>query len=690
MPRRDFIAYAILPIALFLLAFGVRIVFFSGFILSDDSQEMGLFQHVLNNGPDFRDQLHVRFGGWMFNVLAFKWFGVSEFTYFLPTLIMSSSMGVIGYFIFLAMAYRPLQALLGGMFIASAPFEILIGSLRANDLILAWFLALGLLTFVLLEGRPAWQGAILAFLAWIGFYVKIWVVYLFPAMGIYFLIQIMRKRVWQGMAAFSAVTLVFHGATIFYWKIRSGAFFPFLNEQGGTYPVPLEHLSFVLKQYPKMIFQGSEFGTTFFGYLPYLLLTLLFLKLLMSRIPNRWQPIFKMDRYDALFTVYYLSFFLMLNFFSMSFHFDRYYSAHRIFRYLTPLSFPMAIHLAKMVLDILKNVYPLNSRLSRYGVIIAFAPLILINLYQVREATKPGRIYRQSLLSVVKEVKEQSPPLLLTESWLSFFLTNVYLKAELNKIEILTNNAAFRAKDYEKWLWQIQPGLPKGSMLVTGLGSNVYYGGHFDGFRLSQFEKPLDSRWRLVNEFVMLDYLPVPEPSRLWRWTGGVEAAKRPESVAPAVPPAPWDRQAAPKIPSRVLLHSGDAQVMFKEGMRLFDANEYTEAQTYYRKILEQFPGSIQANDAAYFNAVCYFRRQDWKAAVSAFSRLIQEFPESNWVAGAHYHIGYGYKEMKKNDQARSEFQYVLDHFSSDKPLAAMAAEQLQQLPPASRKRSDR
>ncbi|HEY4485573.1 MAG TPA: tetratricopeptide repeat protein [Nitrospiria bacterium] len=650
--------------------------------MSDDTQEMGAFQYILVNGPDFRDQLHVRFMGWFFNVIAFKWLGISESSYFLPTLIMSCTMGAIGYLLLLSMSYRPLQAFLGGVFLASAPFEVLIGSLRANDLILSWFLALGILLFVVLEEKPVWQGASLAFLAWLGFYVKIWVVYVFPVLGFYYLILLIRRRIWTGPAAFAAISIILHGATLIFWKIRTGTFFPFLNEQGGTYPVPPEHLPFVFKQYPKIIFQGSEFGTTLFGYLPYLLLALLVVKLLMSRIPNRWRPVFKLDRFDLYLALYYLSFFLLLNFFSMSFSFDRYYSAPRIFRYLTPLSFPMTVHLAKMILDIFNGIGPPGSRIRQYGAIAVFAPLWLLNIYQAQEATGPGRIYRHALLSAVNMVKEQSPPRLLTESWVSFFLRTFYLKSELNKIEIVNNNTIYQAKDYEKWLLRIQPALPKGTFLLTGLGSNVHYGGHYDGFRLSQFERPLDSRWRLIGEYGMLSYLPVPEPAALWRWTGGAEPSKRSEPIGAAEFIEPIAQPAAPLKPARVLVSSADAQKLFNEGMRRFDANDYPGAQAYYQKILGKYPGSLQANDAAYFNAICYFRRQEWRAAISEFNRLLKAFPESNWAGGAHYHIGYSHLQLKEKEKARREFQFVIRRYPNDKPLMDMTRAQLKALSP--------
>ena len=60
---------------------------------------------------------------------------------------MSSSLSVIGYFLLRLKGYPVFPACMAGLFVATAPYEILIGTVRANDLILAWVLAMGLFFF---------------------------------------------------------------------------------------------------------------------------------------------------------------------------------------------------------------------------------------------------------------------------------------------------------------------------------------------------------------------------------------------------------------------------------------------------------------------------------------------------------------------------------------------------------------
>src|SRR5690242_17677384 len=183
--------------ATFAVAFAVRWWLRQGLVLGDDPQEYAALLHILTNGPLFQDQLHVRFAGWIFNHLAFWLFGVSETTFLLPTMVVTSTFSVLAYAIFVRWRYGWLAAFLGGLLVALAPFELVLGSLRANDSYLEMALAFGFAGLVLLEERPVWQGIALAVCLWFGFYVKLWVVYALPALGLYYLVG----RRWRAATA---------------------------------------------------------------------------------------------------------------------------------------------------------------------------------------------------------------------------------------------------------------------------------------------------------------------------------------------------------------------------------------------------------------------------------------------------------------------------------------------------------
>src|SRR3989442_14664923 len=73
--------YSLIPLLLFVVAFGLRLHFFSGFILGDDFEEFALFQQISVQGPNFQGPLQYRFPIWLFNVPLIK-VGTSEPMFF--------------------------------------------------------------------------------------------------------------------------------------------------------------------------------------------------------------------------------------------------------------------------------------------------------------------------------------------------------------------------------------------------------------------------------------------------------------------------------------------------------------------------------------------------------------------------------------------------------------------------------
>jgi hypothetical protein len=274
------------------------------------------------------------------------------------------------------------------------------------------------------------------------------------------------------------------------------------------------------------MFTGSfEFGTTLWGWVPHILVALLAVKLL-ALVVRALPESLHFDRADGLLLAYWGSFFLLLEFFPNGFQLDAYYSVPRIFRYLAPISFPIAVHAAKVVLDVTRvRVGRLAPGLVTTAVV---APVLALFVVQCVQATGPSAIYRENLLAVLRDIRAIRPPQLLAESILASYFRDLYLEPDQEDTEVVINHEEHAATDYERWLHEHEPSLPEGTLLVTGLASFVHYGAHIDGYRLEWFKQPLGPEWKLVHEYGVLTYLPRPEPARIWRYT-------RPASARPAV-----------------------------------------------------------------------------------------------------------------------------------------------------------
>ncbi len=514
------LASVLTPLLLFAILLALRAHFYAGFALGDDVEEFLLAKHISRYGVDFHVYQHLeyRFPLYAMNLVTFRWLGPTELGFFLPTLLLSASLGPIAFLILRRIGHGPLGSALGALVVGTAPFEILIGTVRANDLILSWFLALALLAWVALPLRPVLQGIVLAVLLWLAFYTKLWAIYVFPVFALGYALRI-RRHEWRGLVAFVATSAVLHGASALVWRRMAGAYLPFLSAHSATYPVESGDLARTLLEYPRLLFAGSlEFGTTLFGAIPYLLVALIAVKAAGSLWPRPGRRLPRLDAFDVSLMLYYGTFFFLLEFFQTSFEFDRYYSVPRIFRYMTPLSFPMALHVAKMLLDLGRSLEPRSTR-ACLGLSGAIGALVLLNLLQAASATQPGRVYARALATTVSAIERDCPRQVLVGPWLGSLLRHAYLETTCPDTEVGPGQGIASARELEDWL-TAHSSLPEGTLLVTGLASYVHYGCHDCGFRLALMSQPLDDRWLLVEEGELLSYLPRPEPLRLWRWSG--------------------------------------------------------------------------------------------------------------------------------------------------------------------------
>ena len=643
--------------ALFAVAFGVRWWLRQGLVLGDDPQEFAVLLHILTNGPLLTDQLHLRFAGWIFNHLAFWLLGVSETAFLLPTALVTSTFSIMAYAVFVRWRYGRWRAFLGGLLVALAPFEVVLGSLRANDSYLELAIAAGFTGLVLLERRAVWQGIVLAVCLWFGFYAKLWVVYALPALGLYYLIG----RRWRGAVAMAVASLVLHGATCLYWKSKVDAFFPFISFHAANYPVPRADLPELFLKYLHLVFVGSiEFPTTLWGATPYVLVALVAVKVLGSLVGRLPEPL-QLDRSDRLLGALWLSFFLLLEFFPNGFQLDAYYSVPRIFRYLAPLSFPVALHAAKCVLDLTRlPVVGLPSGAVATGLVV---PLLALYVSQAVQANGPSRIYHENLQAVLQDVRTIDPPALIAESVLASYLRDLYLDPDEQQTRVYILYTEHSATEYERYLRAHQAAMPDGTLLITGLASFVHYGAHIDGFRLAWFAEPLPPQWKLVKEYGLLSYLPRPEPARLWRL-----------ERAPAERPLVYDGR-EDLTPLRDL---DDPAALFRGGMQHYEAGDYAAARPFFRKLLATT--TPEGENAAFFYAATFYRQGDWTRARHEFKRLIRRDRRGRWVPAAYWHLATCERNLGRARRARRLFTLVVRRFPNDPSTTALAARDLTQL----------
>src|SRR5438445_435541 len=268
-----------------------------------------------------------------------------------------------------------------------------------------------------------------------------------------------------------------------------------------------------------------------------------------------------------------------------------------------------------------------------------------------------ARAYRATLMAVLHEVRARRPPMLVTEGWLTYFLSSVYLNDLARETQVVQIPLIYNARDYEAWLQRRQPDFAPGTFLLTGFGSCVHYGAIRDGFRLALFQDGLHPAWKVLKDYGPLAYHPLPEPVRLWELAEPI----------PRGQPPPADR----------VERSLGPEELFKTGMARFDEGKPTEAAPYFHTVATGFPDSAFAEDAEYFYTICLFREGRWQETIAGFEELVRRRPAGRWVPAAYYHIGLSYAELGDHDRAREPFETLRRQFPREETLGGYAAEQL-------------
>jgi Tfp pilus assembly protein PilF len=398
-------------------------------------------------------------------------------------------------------------------------------------------------------------------------------------------------------------------------------------------------------RYPYMIFVGSyEFRTTLFGVTPWVLAVLLAVRAARRRL----------DRPDRLLLGFWGIFLLLLEFFPNGFTLDAYYTVPRIFRYLAPISFPVALHAAKLVLDVTRTWRPMRA-------VLVVVPLLGVQLLGGVDATLPGRIHRDLLFRVVRSIERLAPPAVVAESTLGYWLDSLYLDRAAVETRVVTPPEIYVPAECERWIAASAPTWPTGTVLVTGLGNYVHYGAHAQGLRLAWFDAPLDDRWTLVDDVGVASYLPRPETARLWRLERGATDAPPPRERDDPPPPDALDPAARLTV-----------------AIERFNAGDQRVARSHLR-VLMNTPGP-QTADARFFHAASYFRESAWPQAAHEFKQLLHHDPSGRWAAAAHWHLAICDLRLGHVRRARARFEYLLRRFPADHATTENARAELQRL----------
>lgn len=113
-----------------------------------------------------------------------------------------------------------------------------------------------------------------------------------------------------------------------------------------------------------------------------------------------------------------------------------------------------------------------------------------------------------------------------------------------------------------------------------------------------------------------------------------------------------------------------EARKIWEEATKPYDdVSKYKMSNAKYWQIINRWPKSNLAYDAAYqIGYNCQIFLKDYGEAINAFKFLLENYPMCKWGLESQYRLALCYALFKKYEDAREEYQKVLDYYQNARP----------------------
>lgn len=127
----------------------------------------------------------------------------------------------------------------------------------------------------------------------------------------------------------------------------------------------------------------------------------------------------------------------------------------------------------------------------------------------------------------------------------------------------------------------------------------------------------------------------------------------------------------------RQLADDGEDYALYQTGQAFYNAGEPFEAITAFQKLLADYPGSDWREEAEYQLGYIYMQNQDFENAINVYNTLITRYPNDPIAAKAQYGIGDALYNAGRYGESVTAYKRVLDSYANS-PFVADAATGMQ------------
>ena len=254
------------------IAVAIRIIFFIGFGLGDDSIYAGVVRNIMHGGfktIDLNYGMNYRIGLYLPILLFFSMFGISDFSYVLYPLLASLGSIIVIYFIGKEL-FGKATGVIAAILLALCPFDVVFASTLTIDILTSFFVALSVLLF--LKGDSCTGKKYILFFVLSSIFLFYSYLIKIPS---YFILCCLVIISFTKIKSFKR-HLVFYGSTLMLLLLSfvadhffSGHFLNCLRTELTQCAQPSWYVRMLL-DYPNWMFERMHDGSLLFGYYFYL------------------------------------------------------------------------------------------------------------------------------------------------------------------------------------------------------------------------------------------------------------------------------------------------------------------------------------------------------------------------------------------------------------------------------------
>ena len=122
-----------------------------------------------------------------------------------------------------------------------------------------------------------------------------------------------------------------------------------------------------------------------------------------------------------------------------------------------------------------------------------------------------------------------------------------------------------------------------------------------------------------------------------------------------------------------------DPESFYLRGRDLYANEDFAAALTEFDRYLALYPNAVNAGNAQYWKAHCYFKLNQFEQAIDGFQILEERFPDNQYVPIAMHNEAVAFSRLGQNDRAIATFERLIELYPND-VTADMARDKLEQL----------